>query len=88
VTTAAKQAAGGLSVDVALRMYRQMAAIRAFEERVNDLYTRALMPGWRTCTSVKKQWPLACARRCGATTTSRAPIAGMGTAWRKARRRR
>jgi acetoin:2,6-dichlorophenolindophenol oxidoreductase subunit alpha len=29
----------------ALRMYRQMVAIRLFEERVNDLYTRALMPG-------------------------------------------
>jgi acetoin:2,6-dichlorophenolindophenol oxidoreductase subunit alpha len=28
-----------------LQFYRQMAAIRAFEERVNDLYTRALMPG-------------------------------------------
>lgn len=28
-----------------LRMYRQMVAIRLFEERVNDLYTRALMPG-------------------------------------------
>src|SRR5262245_30772624 len=26
-------------------MYRQMLAIRLFEERVNDLYTRALMPG-------------------------------------------
>jgi pyruvate dehydrogenase E1 component alpha subunit len=26
-------------------MYRQMRAIRLFEERVNDLYTRALMPG-------------------------------------------
>src|ERR1700756_4236181 len=29
----------------ALRMYRQMLAIRLFEERVNELYTRALMPG-------------------------------------------
>src|SRR6201984_3852881 len=29
----------------ALRMYRQMLAIRLFEERVNALYTRALMPG-------------------------------------------
>lgn len=29
----------------ALRMYRRMVAIRLFEERVNDLYTRALMPG-------------------------------------------
>src|ERR1044071_1341154 len=28
-----------------LHMYRQMAKIRAFEEQVNDLYTRALMPG-------------------------------------------
>ncbi len=28
-----------------VRMYRQMMAIRLFEERVNDLYTRALMPG-------------------------------------------
>jgi len=28
-----------------LRMYRQMLAIRLFEELVNDLYTRALMPG-------------------------------------------
>ena len=26
-------------------MYRQMVAIRFFEEQVNDLYTRALMPG-------------------------------------------
>jgi TPP-dependent pyruvate/acetoin dehydrogenase alpha subunit len=28
-----------------LRMYRQMLRIRAFEEQVNQLYTRALMPG-------------------------------------------
>jgi len=28
-----------------LRFYRQMLSIRLFEERVNDLYTRALMPG-------------------------------------------
>ena len=28
-----------------LRMYTQMVEIRAFEEKVNDLYTRALMPG-------------------------------------------
>jgi acetoin:2,6-dichlorophenolindophenol oxidoreductase subunit alpha len=28
-----------------LHMYRQMTAIRLFEERVSDLYTRALMPG-------------------------------------------
>ncbi len=28
-----------------LHMYRQMLSIRLFEEQVNDLYTRALMPG-------------------------------------------
>src|SRR5271156_1477905 len=28
-----------------LRMYRTMVTIRLFEERVNDLYTRAIMPG-------------------------------------------
>ena len=28
-----------------LRMYRRMTMIRLFEEQVNDLYTRALMPG-------------------------------------------
>jgi pyruvate dehydrogenase E1 component alpha subunit len=38
-------AVDGIAVDKLLRMYRQMAAIRLFEERVNDLYTRALMPG-------------------------------------------
>jgi acetoin:2,6-dichlorophenolindophenol oxidoreductase subunit alpha len=31
--------------DLALRMYRRMTMIRLFEEQVNDLYTRALMPG-------------------------------------------
>ncbi|MCK4900939.1 MAG: hypothetical protein KAS38_19320, partial [Anaerolineales bacterium] len=28
-----------------LHMYQQMAKIRAFEEKVNELYTSALMPG-------------------------------------------
>ena len=34
-----------LSAELALRMYRQMVRIRLFEEQVNELYTRALMPG-------------------------------------------
>jgi len=38
-------AAGDIGADKLLRLYRQMVAIRLFEERVNDLYTRALMPG-------------------------------------------
>src|SRR3954454_6826531 len=34
-----------IGTDKLLQLYRQMVAIRLFEERVNDLYTRALMPG-------------------------------------------
>jgi TPP-dependent pyruvate/acetoin dehydrogenase alpha subunit len=34
-----------IAADRLLRMYRRMLAIRLFEERVNELYTRALMPG-------------------------------------------
>jgi pyruvate dehydrogenase E1 component alpha subunit len=45
MTIATKQDAAGLDVQKALHMYRRMVAIRAFEERANDLYTRALMPG-------------------------------------------
>src|SRR5262245_38916366 len=55
MTTAARDTAGkvegparggqGTREPRYLRMYRQMLAIRLFEERVNDLYTRALMPG-------------------------------------------
>jgi acetoin:2,6-dichlorophenolindophenol oxidoreductase subunit alpha len=36
---------GDLPKDKLIHMFRQMVAIRLFEERVNDLYTRALMPG-------------------------------------------
>jgi TPP-dependent pyruvate/acetoin dehydrogenase alpha subunit len=32
-------------IEQCMRMYRQMMGIRLFEEKVNDLYTRALMPG-------------------------------------------
>ena len=34
-----------MDVEQALHMYRQMARIRAFEEKVNELYTSAKMPG-------------------------------------------
>lgn len=34
-----------INVEQWLRMYRQMSRIRLFEEQVNQLYTRALMPG-------------------------------------------
>jgi len=34
-----------IGVDRWLRVYRRMVSIRRFEEQVNDLYTRALMPG-------------------------------------------
>jgi len=35
----------GVDNDLALRMYRQMVRIRAFEEAANDLYRSAKMPG-------------------------------------------
>jgi pyruvate dehydrogenase E1 component alpha subunit len=35
----------GADVERWIRMYRRMVSIRLFEEQVNDLYTRALMPG-------------------------------------------
>jgi TPP-dependent pyruvate/acetoin dehydrogenase alpha subunit len=45
--SAAKAKGTSMSIgpDQLIRFYRQMVAIRLFEERVNDLYTRALMPG-------------------------------------------
>ena len=44
-TTASHPQAAAISAEKALHMYRQMVAIRLFEEHVNDLYMRALMPG-------------------------------------------
>jgi TPP-dependent pyruvate/acetoin dehydrogenase alpha subunit len=46
MTTAADRSPAAESdVTLWLQMYRQMMAIRLFEEQVNDLYMRALMPG-------------------------------------------
>ena len=47
MTTVAQQtqAAANTGAVPWLQMYRQMVRIRLFEEQVNDLYTRALMPG-------------------------------------------
>ena len=47
MTTAANRslAESASAAERLVHMYRQMVAIRLFEERVNDLYTRALMPG-------------------------------------------
>jgi acetoin:2,6-dichlorophenolindophenol oxidoreductase subunit alpha len=46
MTTLAKPQSGtAISKEKLLRMYRQMVSIRIFEEHVNELYTRALMPG-------------------------------------------
>ena len=45
-TTASSRSADlSIGTERLMHMYRQMVAIRLFEERVNDLYTRALMPG-------------------------------------------
>jgi len=45
MTTVVQPGETSEKVDVVLRMYRQMLAIRLFETQVNELYTRALMPG-------------------------------------------
>jgi pyruvate dehydrogenase E1 component alpha subunit len=49
MTMAAPQFEAGsdttIQKDKWIRMYRQMVSIRLFEEQVNELYTRALMPG-------------------------------------------
>ncbi len=45
MTTAAQPKETSAKTDLWLRMYRQMVAIREFEAQVNELYTRALMPG-------------------------------------------
>jgi acetoin:2,6-dichlorophenolindophenol oxidoreductase subunit alpha len=45
MTTPAQSDEISEKVDLWLRMYRQMLAIRLFETQVNELYTRALMPG-------------------------------------------
>jgi acetoin:2,6-dichlorophenolindophenol oxidoreductase subunit alpha len=45
MTTAAVAKESFQKIELWLRMYRQMAAIRHFEAQVNELYTRALMPG-------------------------------------------
>src|SRR6201987_3249660 len=39
------RAIGNVGTEKLLRFYRRMMAIRLFEENVNELYTRALMPG-------------------------------------------
>ena len=44
VEVSAKREAA-VPMELAIRMYRQMVRIRLFEEQVNELYTRALMPG-------------------------------------------
>ena len=45
MTTATEPKEASEKTDLLLRMYRQMVAIRQFEGQVNELYTRALMPG-------------------------------------------
>jgi acetoin:2,6-dichlorophenolindophenol oxidoreductase subunit alpha len=45
MTTATQPRETSEKVELWLRMYRQMMAIRQFEAQVNELYTRALMPG-------------------------------------------
>jgi acetoin:2,6-dichlorophenolindophenol oxidoreductase subunit alpha len=43
--TSEAPAESALDVELGIRMYRRMLTIRRFDEEVNELYTRALMPG-------------------------------------------
>jgi acetoin:2,6-dichlorophenolindophenol oxidoreductase subunit alpha len=45
IATGRPEAEPEIAVEKWLRIYRSMVAIRLFEEQVNDLYIRALMPG-------------------------------------------
>ncbi|MBB5341576.1 thiamine pyrophosphate-dependent dehydrogenase E1 component subunit alpha [Tunturiibacter gelidoferens] len=45
MTPQTAEAVNTFSKELALHSYRQMLRIRMFEEQVNELYTRALMPG-------------------------------------------
>ena len=83
MTTAAQPNEISEKVDLWLRMYRQMLAIRLFENQVNELYTRALMPGLHTFTSGKRPSRSVSARPYVGPTTSRARTAVMDIVWRK-----
>jgi pyruvate dehydrogenase E1 component alpha subunit len=45
IATDRSKTGSGVAVEKWLRMFRRMQMIRLFEEQVNELYTRALMPG-------------------------------------------
>jgi TPP-dependent pyruvate/acetoin dehydrogenase alpha subunit len=45
VTLATNAQESSVDMEEWLHMYRQMFRIRAFEEQVNELYTKAIMPG-------------------------------------------
>jgi acetoin:2,6-dichlorophenolindophenol oxidoreductase subunit alpha len=45
IATDASKTNIGAKAEQSMRMYRRMVMIRLFEEQVNELYTRALMPG-------------------------------------------
>jgi TPP-dependent pyruvate/acetoin dehydrogenase alpha subunit len=45
IATEKSTANSGIKAEQWIRMYRRMVSIRLFEEQVNELYTRALMPG-------------------------------------------
>lgn len=45
IATDKTKAGSPVVVEQGIRMYRRMVMIRLFEEQVNELYTRALMPG-------------------------------------------
>ena len=82
-----KQAGAGLDVQKLLQMYRQMVAIRLFEERVNDLYTRALMPGLAHLYIGEEAVAVGVCEALRQTTTSPARTGATDIVWPRERRR-
>ena len=85
--TTGSPAADEVTADQAADLFEHMTRIRHFEEQVNELYKGAKMPGLaHLYVGRGGGGGRASARRCGATTSSRARTAATATAWPRARR--
>ncbi|WP_433968626.1 hypothetical protein [Tunturiibacter gelidiferens] len=84
MTPETAEAVNTFSKTLALHAYRQMLRIRMFEEQVNELYTRALMPGLAHLYSGEEAIAVGICEALKKKTTSPARIADTVTAWRKA----
>ena len=79
-----KTTVAGGETEKFLQMYRRMVAIRLFEEQVNDLYTRALMPGLAHLYIGEEAVAVGICSALDRMITSQARIAAMVTVWQRA----